>query len=293
MRGFNLVAIGRLSVKVGKVGKAAPHAAYIAREAPYQNRLHQGEKLEATETGNLPAWAVHCPNLFWEASDNFERRNGTTYREMEIALPRELTPAQRQTLVRSFVHRELGERHAYQWAIHNPKALDGGEQPHVHLMFSERRCDGIERDPAQYFKRYNAKYPEKGGARKGYGPQAGKTLSRAERMAELKALRERWATLCNHTLAQAGCSERIDMRSHAERGLGIDPERKQLPSAWRQPERRAEISAFRQARAEQAQALAARAARVPDPEALAAQLEDERRRRAEAAERQRQAEKAL
>ena len=33
-------------------------------------------------------------------------------------------------------------------------------------MFSERSNDGIERIPEQWFKRYNAKEPEKGGARK-------------------------------------------------------------------------------------------------------------------------------
>ena len=115
---------------------------------------------------------------------------------MEIALPRELEPTQRAELVRAFVRQEIGEHHAYQWAIHTPNAADGGEQPHVHLMFSERQCDGIERDPDQYFKRYNAKAPEKGGARKGYGPSAGKTLTAAERATELKALRERWATAC-------------------------------------------------------------------------------------------------
>ena len=33
-------------------------------------------------------------------------------------------------------------------------------------MFNERLQDGIERDPEQYFKRYNSKNPERGGAKK-------------------------------------------------------------------------------------------------------------------------------
>lgn len=45
------MAIGRLSMKVGKAGKAGPHAAYIAREGQYANRLERGERLEATEAG--------------------------------------------------------------------------------------------------------------------------------------------------------------------------------------------------------------------------------------------------
>ena len=46
------MALARLSMKFGKAGKAAAHAAYIAREAQYARRLHHGEGLEAKETGN-------------------------------------------------------------------------------------------------------------------------------------------------------------------------------------------------------------------------------------------------
>ncbi len=227
------MAIARLSMKVGKAGKAGPHAAYIAREGQYAGRLERGERLAATEAGNMPAWAQAEPGQFWQAADAHERANGTTYREMEIALPRELSTGQQIELVRDWVKQELGDKHAYQWAIHVPTAADGGEQPHVHLMFSERQRDGIERDPEQYFKRYNAKAPEKGGARKGYGPEAGKTKTRAERAKELKELRGRWADAANRHLARAGSAERIDMRSLAEQGRAEQPEPKQLPSQWR------------------------------------------------------------
>lgn len=275
------MAIGRLSMKVGKAGKAGPHAAYIAREGQYANRLERGEKLEATEAGNMPAWAQSNPLAFWQAADAYERKNGTTYREMEIALPRELTAEQRAALVREFVRQEIGDRHAYQWAIHVPTAADGGEQPHVHLMFSERQRDGIERDPEQYFKRYNAKAPEKGGARKGYGPSAGQTLTEAERAAELKELRGRWEAMCNAHLERAGVEQRIDMRSHAERGTGLEPERKQLPSQWR-GQGRANVIEFRQARAELAEARQELARAVPDARAEVIHLEAERQRREQA-----------
>ena len=275
------MAIGRLSMKVGKAGKAAPHAAYIARQGQYANRLERGEKLEATEAGNMPAWAQSNPLAFWQAADAYERKNGTTYREMEIALPRELDAEQRAALVREFVRQEIGDRHAYQWAIHTPTAADGQEQPHVHLMFSERQRDGIERDPEQYFKRYNAKAPEKGGARKGYGPSAGQTLTKAERAAELKELRGRWEAMCNAHLERAGVEQRIDMRSHAERGTGLEPERKQLPSQWR-GQGRANVIEFRQARAELAEARQELARAVPDARAEVIHLEAERQRREQA-----------
>ncbi len=141
--------------------------------------------------------------------------------------------------------------------------------------------DGIDRDPEQYFKRYNAKAPEKGGARKGYGPSAGQTLTKAERAAELKELRGRWEAMCNAHLERAGVEQRIDMRSHAERGTGLEPERKQLPSAWR-GEGRAQVIEFRAARAEVAQAAAELRRAVPDTGAEIIHLEAERQRREQA-----------
>ena len=277
------MAIGRLSVKVGKAGKAGPHAAYIAREGKYANRLENGEKLEAKESGNMPDWARDHPQEFWKAADEYERKNGTTYREMEIALPRELSPDQRKDLVREFVQQEIGERHAYQWAIHTPKAIDGGEQPHVHLMFSERQLDGIDRDPDQYFKRYNAKNPEKGGSRKEYGnvdPEAKGEFRKLARKTELRDLRGRWEKTCNQSLESAGIEARIDMRSHAERQSGIDPERTQLPSEWNNPAKRAQVIEFRLARTEQVSARENLKREIPDAGAEIISLQAERDRRA-------------
>jgi hypothetical protein len=284
------MAIARLSMKVGKAGRACPHAAYIVREGQHARHLSRGEKLEACEAGNLPAWAEHDPLLFWQAADAYERSNGTTYREMEIALPRELDAGQRSALVRAFVAQEIGGRHAYQWAIHTPIAADGQAQPHVHLMFSERQVDGIERDPEQYFRRYNAKNPEKGGARKGYGPRPGQTLSRSERAADLKELRGRWQDMANTHLEQLGHSARIDMRSHAERGTGLEPEKKQLPSQWRGAGRE-NVLEFRQARAELAQAHEHMRQVVPDAQAEVVSLEAERERRIRDREERSQAER--
>lgn len=244
------MAIARLSMKTGDKGKAAGHAAYVAREGQYASRLERGEVLEAKDSGNMPAWAEGNPQMFWAAADAFERKNGTAYREMEIALPRELDSEQRVNLVNDWVQQEIGDRHPYQWAIHTPSASDGAEQPHVHLMFSERRCDGIERDPEQYFKRYNSKKPERGGARKGYGEHAGQTRTLDQRREELKALRERWQERCNHHLELAGQRERIDMRSYQAQGVDLEPERKMLPSEWRDTQTRGQVLDFRAAKAE-------------------------------------------
>ena len=55
------MAIARLSMRVGKAGKAGPHAAYIAREGEYAHRREKGEALEACEAGNMPLWAQANP----------------------------------------------------------------------------------------------------------------------------------------------------------------------------------------------------------------------------------------
>jgi hypothetical protein len=232
--------------------------------------------LEEKAWGNMPSWALPDPLAFWQAADQYERANGSTYREMEIALPRELSTEQRRELVEDFVQQELGGRHAYCWAIHCPPAADGKEQPHLHLMFSERLIDGIDRGPEQYFKRHNPRAPEKGGCQKGFGPRAGQTLTKAERVAELKALRARWEAVCNAHLERAGARERIDMRCHAERGTGLEPEPKQLPSQWR-GQGRAEIIEFRKARA----LAKARQRAAEDAQASAERekIDQERRRR--------------
>ncbi len=202
------------TVKVGGKGKAASHSAYISREGKYSGR-ERYEDLEATAHANMPKWAEHNPAHFWEAADEFERANGATYREIEIALPRELSPDQRRDLVEDFIERELGGKHSYQWAIHTPKAaLEGNEQPHAHIMYSERTIDGLDRDPDHYFKRYNAKNPEKGGCRK---DSAG-TEDR------LQATRMLWADVQNAHLERHGHQVRVDHRSLKEQGIDREPE---------------------------------------------------------------------
>ena len=90
---------------------------------------------------------------------------GGLRREVQFALPRELDPEQRRELAGRFAERLTGaERLPYTLAIH--RGGEDGENPHVHLMFSERSSDGIERSGEQWFKRYNAKAPERGGAQK-------------------------------------------------------------------------------------------------------------------------------
>ena len=212
------MAIGRLNVRVGKKGKGLAHVNYILREDKYKPHAEKLEKLEKVGHGNMPEWANNNPKLFWQLSDEFERENGSVYREHIIALPRELSEEQRLALVVEWIENEIGDKHPYSFAIHCPLAADHKEQPHVHLMFSERTHDGIERGADQFFKRFNRKYPERGGAEK-----SNKNASWTDRKQVLKERRMRWQELCNTHLKQAGLKVRIDMRNYKERGLTQKP----------------------------------------------------------------------
>ena len=205
------------SVKSGKSGSGGAHADYIEREGKYASK--EKDDLEHRESGNMPDWAETSRD-FWHTADANERANGAVYREFEIALPRELTKAQRLELVHEFIAQEIGDKHAYTFAIHNPKAaIDGGEQPHAHIMFSERKRDGIDRAADQYFKRWNAKNPERGGCQKS---NIAKTPT--ERKAELVQLRERFAQLQNKHLARHGHSVQVTHLSLKAQGIDREVE---------------------------------------------------------------------
>ena len=66
---------------------------------------------------------------------------------------------------RSFTGRE---RLRYTLAIHEGRSNEPEKppNPHAHLIWSDRGHDGIERTASTWFKRYNGKAPERGGARK-------------------------------------------------------------------------------------------------------------------------------
>lgn len=235
------MATYHFSVNVGKKGRAASHAAYVVRAGEYtpERAGKRYEDLEACAHGNMPSWAQANPIDFWEASDKYERANGATYREFEAALPRELSPDQRKELVADFVEQALGKSHAFTYGIHCPLAkLEGGEQPHVHIMYSERVLDDIERGPDTFFKRYNAKNPEKGGARKD-------SAGTKERLAEL---RELWATVTNEHLAKNGFEVTVDHRSYKDRGIEEEPE--QHLGWWATDEQRAAVIELRAAKNE-------------------------------------------
>ena len=90
-----------------------------------------------------------------------------------------------------------GEQLPYTLALH--RGGPDGENPHAHLMFSERGNDGIARSKEQWFKRHNPTAPAQGGARKSRAAKAGDWLD---------TTRQAWEQTANRALEQAGRAER-------------------------------------------------------------------------------------
>jgi hypothetical protein len=216
------MAIYHLAVKHASRSQgrsALAHANYIAREGPYaQGRF--AEQFVQVEHRNMPAWAQEDPHSFWAAADTYERANGRLYTELEIALPRELSHTDQEALARSFIDSQIGTEHPCSWALHVSQALDGGAQPHLHVMFSERTHDGIDRGPDLFFKRANPDDPALGGAAKD------PAWNHRDKVDEL---REAWAATANRALERAGLDIRIDHRSLEAQGIDRMPEPKLGP----------------------------------------------------------------
>lgn len=201
------IASYHLSVKNKQRGYAASHYLYICREGKYT--LRDEETLVAADSGNMPAFAAKEPLAFWQAGDQYERKNGRACRSIEIALPNELSHREQIELTKTFIERVIGNRLPYSYAIHDkPAALEPSQkQPHAHIMLSERINDNIQRTAEAYFRRANAKYPKRGGAKKD------RSWNDREKINEL---RQTWQDVQNEYLKQKGINARVDCRSHAD-----------------------------------------------------------------------------
>lgn len=162
-------AVKTRSGKVKNAATAKNRFHYITRTSHFKNyKENASEQIEFVRSGNMPNFAEGKPAEFWEAADIYERSNGRTCSSLVVALPKELNQAQRIELAEAFIT-EFADRYCYPFtcAIHNHVgSLGGQEQPHLHFIYSERHVDDIERTAEQFFKRYNPKDPQKGGAQK-------------------------------------------------------------------------------------------------------------------------------
>ncbi|ERK55837.1 MobA/MobL family protein [Leptotrichia sp. oral taxon 879] len=196
------MAIFHLRMKKSKRGSKytppAAHLDYINRDEKYDKK----EDLLFKEVMNLPEEFNDIKD-FWKCAETYERKNSNLYRELEISLPREFTPEENKKMVDGFCENLFGKEYVYNYAIHNPKSFDGDMQPHVHIMFFERKIDDIKREKDKYFKRYNSKNIEKGGWRKD---------KKWNERSTLKNIRKEWETFLNFELEKKGI-EKVSAKS--------------------------------------------------------------------------------
>jgi hypothetical protein len=187
---------------------------YIAREGRFDNP--DLDRAVYTESGNMPSWAEDDARGYWDAADLYERANGRLFVAGDFALPCGLDRDDQVELARSLVKDLTEDEHLpYTFAIHAGEDQDGREHnPHVHVMFSERRNDGIDRSREDWFRRANREHPEQGGATKSRSFHGHDWVERA---------RERLATAINERLRECGREERVDHRSYERQGLDQTP----------------------------------------------------------------------
>ena len=209
----------------GKRISAKKHVDYILREdgkshADYINREGaQSERNDCVFKGSqLPKWAKGSAQKFFSAATRYEDKGNVRYREIELSLPNELSLEQNLEIVDRFIADHLSS-HYYAYAIHEKAGeLSGERHPHVHIMFSERLIDDVEkiqeRPAYKYFRR--AAKPLKGEQvasferRRQHGAPKDKKWHNKKYLYEIRA---DFAHIQNEVLAQNGFSIRVDHRS--------------------------------------------------------------------------------
>ncbi len=166
-------------------------------------RWHGGETRAETQAAR---------SILWNEVDGVERRKDAQLaREMEFAIPRELSRAEAVGLARDFVREQFVDRGMVaDLNVHWAMGEDGQAKPHAHVLLTMR-----------------AVTPE------GFGAKV-----REWNSSELyEGVRSRWAELANERLAQQGHDARIDHRSYAEQGIGLEPQHKIGPAGARREQR--------------------------------------------------------
>ena len=197
---------------------------YLTREGRFVPDLVTGARtdLRHVETAQMPSWAHGDAAEFFTHAQRHERANGRYATAWRLSLPRELTEAQQVALARDFLATHVPSNPRL-WVLHSPLGSDGVAQPHVHVLFSERCMDGVDRGGApQEFRRWNTTHPARGGMRKDrWFSERGTAW----------ALRASWCDALNASLEAAGHPQRVHPETLYKRGM----ERKPPPPIWVRP----------------------------------------------------------
>jgi ATP-dependent exoDNAse (exonuclease V) alpha subunit len=176
-----------------------------------QDVLHKEILVPSHLAGVNMDWAMDRSNL-WNAAERAEaRKNARVAREYLVALPVELNPDQRIALARGF-SRELTERYqfAVDLAVHAPRDYPGSDPRnfHAHLLATTREVGAEGLTHKTTLEMPDARRRE---------------LGLPPTVSELFYVRERWASVANESLREAGIDARIDHRTLAAQGIDREP----------------------------------------------------------------------
>jgi Ti-type conjugative transfer relaxase TraA len=204
------MAIYHLHVKV--IGRKSGSSAVASAAYRSASRLRD-ERLDRNHDFSAKRGVVHSEMLLpenapeawndrerlWNNVEAFEvRKDAQLAREVEFAIPRELTQAQGIELARDFAQSEFVDRGMIaDLNVHWDVGEDGMPKPHAHVMLTMRSVD-----------------------ENGFGQKV-RDWNRTEMV---ERWRERWAELANERLAELDIDARIDHRSLEAQGIGLEPQ---------------------------------------------------------------------
>ncbi len=204
------MAIYHLHVKV--IGRKAGSSTVASAAYRSASRLRD-DRLERSHDFSNKGGVVHSEVMLpenapeawsdreqlWNDVEAFEvRKDAQLAREVEFALPREMTQAQGIELARDFVQSEFVDQGMIaDLNVHWDMTEDGTPKPHAHVMLTMRSVD-----------------------ENGFGPKV-RDWNRTEMV---ERWRERWAELANERLAELDIDARIDHRSLEAQGIPLEPQ---------------------------------------------------------------------
>ena len=192
------------TINIGYSNKTMPHLDYINREGKYN---HRSDELVTTKSGNMPKWATNARE-FWE---NVAVNDVRSYREIEFALPNELSVEDQIDIVERFID-EVLPNNPYSYAIHEVDSkIHGIKNPHVHIVFSERlnekRIEDFSKE--EYFK-------QKGRSRNGEiigGASKDRSWAGNRSTSKYYEVRETVADVINEKYKEHGINKEISAKS--------------------------------------------------------------------------------
>lgn len=206
------MAIYHFSAKI--MGRGTGRSAVASAAYRSASRLHD-ERLGRHHDFTNKAGVVHSEVMLpegaperlrdrealWNEVEATEKRKDAQFaREVEFAIPREMTRDQGVALAREFVQREFVERGMVaDLNVHWDIGADGEAKPHAHVMLTMREVG-----------------PD------GFGPK----VREWNATALLEQWRESWAAHVNKRLTQLGIETRIDHRSYDAQGIELEPQHK-------------------------------------------------------------------